>query len=67
MPSAAEILARTKKNYNYDKIHNLLNVTKRRELETLQSVESERITSVYEDDDDYTHSDYGEDEGRIFT
>ncbi|KAF5299855.1 hypothetical protein FQA39_LY11392 [Lamprigera yunnana] len=51
-PTAAEILAREKKNFNYDKIEHLLNATKRRESETLQSVESERVTSVYEKEEE---------------
>lgn len=61
VPSASEILNRERKNYNYDKIHSKLNATRKREQEILQSVESERISSVYdnliqdEDLEEYAH------------
>lgn len=62
VPTAEEILAREKKNFNYDKIEHLLNATKRRDPETLQSVESERITSIYERGGSWKDSDiYDED------
>ncbi|KAB0790751.1 hypothetical protein PPYR_15656 [Photinus pyralis] len=53
VPSPDEILARQKKRFNYDKIELLLNATRRREAETLQSVESERVTSVYDKEENW--------------